>query len=257
MANIQDSSLQQSVSISNAATTSNQKDRDLKKLNELSLDALTGVRGICSVVIVCGHYFTNFAPSNISKWPSIPIEYFQAVTLFFLLSGIALSYFYEDLPSWKERRDFWWKRFARIAPMYYVSLACSLPWFILYTQNWTDFSTILSFIFTPLFLQSLTMVGGDWCGPLWQISAFAFCYLSFPFLNGRLRRSTKFQLFLISLACYLIPLIILIVCIFMEWPLGVVHTWVPIRFPHFVIGLIVGIYFLLLLLSFCECFVLK
>ena len=66
--------------------------------------------------------------------------------------------------------------------MYWFSLIFCLPSLIAYycsEENiWTFTVATLS---SPLFVQSVTLVGNDWSGPLWQISAFALCYVICPF----------------------------------------------------------------------------
>lgn len=167
--------------------------------------SLGGVRGICSILIVSGHFFTFFAPTNPNKYPTATIDYLPPVSIFFIMSGFLLGVIYQDkLDDWNQRKDFWIKRFARIAPMYYFSLLISIPVVIAYTNT---FGLLTSLILSPLFLQSLTLVGNDWNGPLWQCSALALCYLIYPFFLKFIRNrnpwiwGTVFYLFSLVLLC--------------------------------------------------------
>eukprot|EP01130_Rhizamoeba_saxonica_P012062 TRINITY_DN5046_c0_g2_i1.p1 TRINITY_DN5046_c0_g2~~TRINITY_DN5046_c0_g2_i1.p1 ORF type:complete len:308 (-),score=21.36 TRINITY_DN5046_c0_g2_i1:108-989(-) len=124
--------------------------------------------------------------------------------------------------------------------MYYVSLAASLAPFIAYYSEVWDLIT--SLVLAPLFLQSLTLVGNSWCGPLWQISAFMISYLLYPFFIRFLikYKSPKITGFF----CFIFPLIVFGLFFFMEWPLGIAHTWAIIRVPHFMIGAVLGYLFM-------------
>ena len=208
-----------------------------------SFQALTGLRGICSILIVCGHFFTNFAPVNANSWPSVSLDYFAPVTLFFVVSGFLLGVLYQDkLGEWKQRRVFWVKRFARLAPMYWFSLIFCLPSLIAYYCSEENIWMFIGdLVFTPLFVQSVTLVGNDWSGPLWQISAFALCYAIYPFTLRHLR---SFRTAIVcSVVLFLVPLVALALGFTFGWPLGVIHTWAPLRAPQFFIGVILGLHF--------------
>jgi peptidoglycan/LPS O-acetylase OafA/YrhL len=58
------------------------------------------------------------------------LQFLSAVTLFFVISGFTLTVVYGDagaLSSRDARRSFLWKRFARLGPIYYLSLLVALP----------------------------------------------------------------------------------------------------------------------------------
>ena len=109
------------------------------------LRPLQGLRGVCAMAIVLGHQSDIFLspPETILPGPKVTwmgVEYFQAVTLFFLLSGIPLARLYthrrpsgrdsdnnaSSLKTWSGARRFWIKRLARIAPIYYLALVLNL-----------------------------------------------------------------------------------------------------------------------------------
>jgi peptidoglycan/LPS O-acetylase OafA/YrhL len=121
-----------------------------------------GVRGIAALTIVAGHFFTDFAPRLDSRYPTIFVDYLTAVTIFFLLSGVALvqGYHSKELTSKHARNQFWLKRVARIAPMYYFALLLSIAPFWIYVHDTT--TRVLSIIFSLLFIQSLTLIGNEW-----------------------------------------------------------------------------------------------
>eukprot|EP01104_Vermistella_antarctica_P017010 TRINITY_DN5935_c0_g1_i2.p1 TRINITY_DN5935_c0_g1~~TRINITY_DN5935_c0_g1_i2.p1 ORF type:complete len:443 (+),score=64.60 TRINITY_DN5935_c0_g1_i2:365-1693(+) len=203
------------------------------------LAPLTGVRGLCSVIIVMGHFWTDFAPVNTSDYGSIPIEYLSPVTLFFILSGFGLSIFYspQTLDTRNKKLLFWGKRFARLVPMYYLSLVLTVPAFIAYGAS-NLMNIVGNLVFAPLLLESFTLLGNTWNPPLWQISAFAFCYLIYPYI-GFVRHERAWWAYAPPL--YVLPMVALAASMYWGIPLGIVHTWVGVRIPQFIIGCIVGV----------------
>lgn len=77
----------------------------------------------------------------------------------FKCSGFLLGVLYQDkLGEWHQRKTFWVKRFARLAPMYWFSLIFCLPPFIAYSfQAWmihTYITQAHKFIFLCLWISS-------------------------------------------------------------------------------------------------------
>src|ERR1035437_982751 len=113
------------------------------------LRALTSLRFFAAMYVVLFHESHN--PGHIVLFPlaaRFVASGFTAVTLFFVLSGFILAYNYDRIRS---RREFWISRFARIYPVYFLSL---LPVFI--TPHWSHLPRpgALGVILTLLLLQS-------------------------------------------------------------------------------------------------------
>jgi peptidoglycan/LPS O-acetylase OafA/YrhL len=85
------------------------------------LDALTTLRFFAAALIVIGHADPIFGPFNFAR--SAPLN--QGVSFFFVLSGFILTWNYPSLTGWKDRRQFWLARIARIWPLH---LATCLLW---------------------------------------------------------------------------------------------------------------------------------
>ena len=206
-------------------------------LNFSSLEPLNGIRGLCSLIIVVGHFFTSFAPVKKEDYPSVSVEYFSPVTLFFVISGFVLVIFYpqEKLSSRAGVKLFFWKRVARLAPIYYFSLVCCLPSFLYY--SWNNSMDLFGGALAALFLQSFTLIGNAWNPPVWQVSAFLFCYLLYPFVQSCI---TSRRSWTALLPLYLVPLGALAWFIAKGLPVGIIHIWVGFRIPQFLIGCIVG-----------------
>jgi peptidoglycan/LPS O-acetylase OafA/YrhL len=143
-----------------------------------ALKSLTPIRFLAAMYVVVFH--ESHGPGHIVLFPlaSRFVESgYTAVTLFFVLSGFILAYNYERIRSYGE---FWVSRFARIYPIYFLSL---LPAFI--TPHWSHHPRpgAVGLILTFSLLQS-------WWIPLapslnaaaWTLSVEAFFYAAFPFL---------------------------------------------------------------------------
>src|ERR1700722_13625137 len=88
--------------------------------------SLTGARFIAALLVVCFH-FVPHAPTWMN---SIIRNGYLGVPFFFVLSGFILTYNYaSDSQRQIGARSFWVARFARIYPIYLVSLVLSLPFF--------------------------------------------------------------------------------------------------------------------------------
>jgi peptidoglycan/LPS O-acetylase OafA/YrhL len=222
--------------------------------NKLSLVAFDGLRGMGSLLVLIGHILTFFTPlwsvleghEKSSRYPLIGLDYCSAVTLFIVLSGFTLVYVYEQpakgdiLSTWEQKKEFGRKRIARLAPVYYLGCFIGIvP--LLYYYN--IFQVVSSLILTPLWLQSLTIVGMSLNGPLWTVSCLAFCYLSFPYLLTHLRPLSDGQLKARLLMCWA-PMAVLSILLgvanIMEL-LVICHLFFPCRYGQFAMGVIAGL----------------
>lgn len=206
----------------------------LAEAPKLSLEAFDGVRGICSLLIMIGHFFTVFSPvwHKDARFPTVGVEYLSSVSLFIVLSGFTLAHVYPTADK-INKKTFLLKRAAHLAPVYYLGLALALPQFMRYTEGFNFWSGIP---ISLLGVQSVTLVGGlFWNGPCWTVSCLAFCYLCFPrltrWLGADQRRPMKTFLWICVFALLdtlskLSPVLGLIT-----------YVWFPFRLPHFLLGM--------------------
>ena len=144
-----------------------------------TLPALTGIRTLLALNIVLFH----FTPPHMHYlYPMINNAY-VFVGFFFLLSGFVLSYNYADRPEPIKKRVFWRARFARLYPVYLLSLAISFKmleaeWHVRsHEQFWTGL------VLTPLLMQGWNpAIATFWNTVAWTLSAEVVLYLSFPWL---------------------------------------------------------------------------
>ncbi|UKA56550.1 acyltransferase [Arthrobacter sp. FW305-BF8] len=151
------------------------------------MDSLTGLRFIAAMLVVLYHAAVTLVPE---AYPLVSMGQ-TGVTFFFMLSGFVLAWSMNPSTS---RRQFYWRRFARIWPLHALTTAAAVV-LVLVTQG--DQSV-------PQLLSSLLLVQGwlgeqHWVyaynGVSWSLSCEAFFYAVFPFLAVRLARLEPGKLF--------------------------------------------------------------
>jgi peptidoglycan/LPS O-acetylase OafA/YrhL len=152
------------------------------------LKALTGIRFLAAIYVVI--YHTKMGPTLVEHGHIAAGHFFMsgylAVAMFFLLSGFILSYTYAgqiDEPG--SYRRFWEARFARIWPVYVVSL-------LLTSLAQFAFPRLSYILPTLLMLQAWNpfdhAMWGAWNYVCWTLSVEAFFYLCFPFYQRWIER---------------------------------------------------------------------
>lgn len=165
------------------------------------IKSLTSLRFFAAIYVVLFHESAN--PGHFVFFPlaaRFVASGFTAVTLFFVLSGFILAYNYDRIRS---RREFWISRFARIYPVYFLSL---LPAFI--TPHWSHHPRpgAIGVVLTFLLLQSWWIpLSGSLNAVAWTLSVEAFFYGAFPFLLPWAQR-VRWRTFLGFQVAYLILL---------------------------------------------------
>jgi peptidoglycan/LPS O-acetylase OafA/YrhL len=168
---------------------------------------LTGLRFVAAAVVVLHHYGSFIPyPPGLSLVSSLGRP---AVALFFLLSGLVLTYTYRNsIDTWASYRRYVRARLARLYPVYILAL---LPMTLVAIRtveaSGHEMIFVLSWITNVLLLQSFVplqlvcscgTVPGElnvpvlqlWNLPTWSISTELFFYLAFPAIAvviGRLR----------------------------------------------------------------------
>jgi peptidoglycan/LPS O-acetylase OafA/YrhL len=162
-----------------------------------SLPALTGIRFFAAIYVVLFHslpWLESHArvPISVRTFAS---HGYLAVALFFLLSGFILAYSYESkIAGGSNRASFWKARFARIYPVYLLSLLLALPF-----QTGLSKGVVLPVLamvqaWNPL-RPELT---GAWNYPAWSLSVEMLFYLCFPFLQVYLARRSRNSLMILA-----------------------------------------------------------
>jgi peptidoglycan/LPS O-acetylase OafA/YrhL len=197
-----------------------------------SLKALTGIRFFAAFYVVVFHTRVGqvLNEHGYHAAGNFFASGYLAVPLFFLLSGFILAYTYEgQIEKAGDHRRFWEARFARIWPVYAVSLIMSsIPSFtfphpgialaaIFMVQAWNPFDLGMA---------------GAWNGVCWTLSVEAVFYIVFPWFQTWLEeRTSRTQLLTIA---GMLLLCVAINSASRSWgykAVGVWH-WIPLPIPH-------------------------
>ena len=176
-----------------------------------SIDALTGVRILAALWVLISHMdqelFTLFPASKVLQ-PFIGSG-FLGVDLFFILSGLIISYNYAprfdgtlgsstssstalSLNRAEQRADWWrmyvrflWLRIARLYPVHLLTLFAVLGMYlasqVMHVKlNLEDGYGAFDFVRNLFLVHAWFSYGFNWNGPAWSISAEWFAYLMFP-----------------------------------------------------------------------------
>jgi len=149
------------------------------RVSKPQLPALTGVRTLLAVNIMLFH----FTPPHMTYLYPVIDNSYVFVGFFFLLSGYVLAYNYADRPGRLVKRDFWRARFARLYPIYLLSLVL---FFTMLGAEWHARSHgqfVEGIILTPLLLQGWSpALATFWNTVAWTLSCEAAFYFAFPWI---------------------------------------------------------------------------
>jgi peptidoglycan/LPS O-acetylase OafA/YrhL len=214
----------------------------------VALPALTGVRFFAAFYVVVGHGLPWLENRMVVPRPVRVFlgNGYLAVSLFFLLSGFVLSYTYAEIsPGFRNCARFWEARFARIYPVYFLSLLLALP----FQFHQLTVKSIFAVLFMVQAWNPLSPeMTGAWNYPAWSLSVEAFFYLCFPFLQMRVASMSRRALLLIGG-------LVLLVCILGHTPAQGLGIWNPsffapvpiplpiVRLPEFLLGMMIGNFF--------------
>ena len=184
----------------------------------------------------------------------------MAVSAFFVLSGFILTYVHAGRDARPiDRRAFYANRFARIYPAYGFALALIAPFFIVHTIRIDGVVVFLKgAVAVPTLVQSwVPSLAMAWNPPAWSLSVEAFFYLLFPLVAPSLMACRPWTAARLAVTCYgaclITPLVYLRVA--PDGPAPATHElmtfWLnalrynpAVRFPEFVIGILLGRWYL-------------
>ena len=234
-------------------------------LPRTKLDALTGIRFFAASAVILRH----FQGRTFEQYPwfsRIGSQGYLAVGLFFLLSGFVLSYNYINPKGGMRdtRQKFWASRFARIYPAYIAAFLLAIgPFTVAISQVHSAGGTVLRIagggMPVLLLIQSWTPWTAHYINsPAWSLSVEAFFYFVFPFCLPKVAllssRACLAALAMLWAAGLAVP------SFCCAW-LGVrpfdaaeslspiiqatLQTMPPLRLPEFLMGVVLGRFFLL------------
>jgi peptidoglycan/LPS O-acetylase OafA/YrhL len=163
------------------------------------LQSVDALRGLAILAVLACHLFQGHAPHG--SWPVSVLGHqvflasplsnsFQAVALFFVLSGFVLYLPYaqgrRSMTSWAEVRAFLWRRCRRLVPLYLVVATMGLVWFSGQPNPMEFLKHVAHYLTVSHVLTSAFYPAGHFA--LWSIQVeLQFCLL-FPALVWVMRR---------------------------------------------------------------------
>ena len=167
---------------------------------------LTSIRFFAGIAIVLTHFSTTFWPGfqnleshAVLQMCLIRVENLFAcfASFFFLLSGYILAVVHLSKGREIEKRRFFESRFARIYPLFFVTLILDCPWMIVEKVHHYGWVSGLNRAMS-IFMAHVVMVHG-WNmqrlegidDPNWSLTAEVFFYVCFPVIGLALWRLKK------------------------------------------------------------------
>jgi peptidoglycan/LPS O-acetylase OafA/YrhL len=201
------------------------------------LDSLTGLRWWAAFGVFAFHM------NNLAPLPIFPVLRFgnYGVMFFFLLSGFVLTWAASPNVS---ATTFWWRRFSRIYPAFFVALILAIP--VFYSFSPDPAQTWVKPVNIGILLLSVVLLQGWWRDPVvlfsgnpagWTLTYESFFYALHPALNRVLRllrlRGTLIAGFVVVLAAFAYRAAVLI------WPDTFVTDlpWPVARLSEFALGM--------------------
>jgi peptidoglycan/LPS O-acetylase OafA/YrhL len=224
------------------------------------LRALTGLRFVAALHVLVFHCTPWQSWRGPAFIRAIAGSGYVAVSLFFVLSGFILTYVHcgAGAPALRRSR-FYASRFARIYPAYAFALALVAPFFTVHTIRTQGAAVFVeeSVAVATLVQAHFPSLALAWNPPGWSLSAEAFFYALFPFVAPRLVACRQWVALLVAVLSYALCLGVPLTYLKLapDGPIQPTHEslafWLsavrysPVaRFPEFVIGIVVGRYYL-------------
>jgi peptidoglycan/LPS O-acetylase OafA/YrhL len=173
-----------------------------------ALPALTGIRFLAAMYVVVYHFAPSFEAHHHVPGPIAIFlnNGYLSVPFFFMLSGFILAYTYDgQIERMDDRVRFWEGRFARIYPVYLLSLALSY-WFTGRALSLTKTLAVLGMVqaWNPWDRQ-MSMA---WNFPAWSLSVEAFFYICFPFIFPIMSRIGTRTLYSLAVALFTVSVVV-------------------------------------------------
>lgn len=143
--------------------------------------SLTGVRAFAALLVYLHHYNPFPKSSFLSR---LAQEGYVGVTVFFVLSGFLITWNYADkLRTFGELKRFYLLRFARIIPLYWLSLMglYLLQWFLKSKDTATFSEQLSNFLLLKGFIPALVFSG---IPQSWSLTVEMCFYIMAPLWIG-------------------------------------------------------------------------
>ncbi len=220
------------------------------RTSQTRIPQLDGLRGIAVLMVVLYHYVLS-----LSLPPHSFFSHLQGcfrlggygVDLFFVLSGFLIGGTLLDYKaSPRYFRTFYFRRFHRIFPLYYLWLGLYivfaltvfryLPASIRVTWSGWKPAVVYAIFVQNLIPKQIQGISASWLGPLWSLAVEEQFYLLMPLAVRFLSKRRLVQL-LIAMV-FLSPLLRVV---FSKWTHGAQYTATPLRADALAMGVLLAL----------------
>jgi peptidoglycan/LPS O-acetylase OafA/YrhL len=209
------------------------------------IEALTFLRFFAAFTLVTYH----LGQQATGPFGSFALQFgVRLLSFFFTLSGFVLTISYFDKPGF-ETRQFYVARLSRVAPLYLLALALTVP-FVFGNGIHNLTGLLLSATFLQAWVHPYNISFND---PAWAVSVEIFLYLLFPMILGWIhkRNVTPKAMLVLALATYLVTQVILTVFVnlpffqpFPSWTYSLVYFFPLAHICSFLLGMAGGMLYL-------------
>lgn len=211
----------------------------------MRIEQLTFTRFVAALLIVVFHFgsgkmhFTNTYTQFLFKQANVGVSYF------FILSGFVMIIAYHKKIK-VNFKEYMRSRFARIYPVYLISLLLLLALFVISKQaNYSEF--ILNLFMVQAWLPEKALVFNI---AAWSIAVELLFYIVFPFLYNRFYSKVKFQKLILPIVLFwLVSQLLYHFLLHQEQFSNLFYNSVDIKYHplfhlnEFLIGNLAGLYF--------------
>lgn len=206
------------------------------------LDSVTGLRCPAALVVFLAHAYGLIPEGRVRDAAArVSVPGVVAVSFFFMISGFVLTWTHRD---GDRPRAFYQRRFARIAPVYWLTLVITLPVFIAVSPDGLG-ETLLHALPSVIGIQTWfpdhkVFYGGN--SPGWSISVEVFFYALFPLLMLLPARvwCARWWWAVLPALVLLIPLTIRLSGPSSDTTHALQHVYPVLRLPEFVAGIVLA-----------------
>lgn len=212
---------------------------------------LTSIRFLAAVYVVACHWWHIGVPIAVGNNFLLHSLYLggASVSAFYLLSGFILAWVYLPQGKGLNKRQFYVSRFARIYPIFLITLIADTPWYFFthiaqYGEKGALIKTGVAFTSCLFMLQAW---GPHFWGmdfPNWSLSVETLCYALFPFVGFLLWRLRGVWVWIAMLLLYVGGQVLVATAVMVAVSKNInpeaTLYFAPLHVPTFLLGILVA-----------------
>ncbi len=215
----------------------------LSRTNFADTEFITGLRAYAALLVILIHAGGGGLRAFGDVGNRIADLGATGVYMFFVISGFCISH---SLTQKQNIKHFWWKRFWRVAPLYYTACAVALLFLLIFNISISPWREILGTenIFYDIFMHLTFLSFADYrvtnslIGVEWSIPIEMFWYMVIPFALPFLKTWPK-AVALLLLTCGAFALKEFYGHFIASDVVGYAEQWSPLRYaPAFFLGMV-------------------